>query len=214
MPEQDTSDSHQGTPDADATIDWQQRYREEQAMINRLTEENKTLRQYQEWADALKGDDEQAALAAAEALGLSYDDPSDDGSDPFAAYEKRIEKLEKSLNERAQKESQSAQEERDLETLDAGLGAFEQRIGRKLEKQEVQLLVSHAVVNRDDDGLPGINSAIDLYDQIDRTGQTRWVNTKRVNTPAQGVEGEEAPALDSHADRVASMVAKFHANQR
>jgi hypothetical protein len=118
------------------------------------------------------------------------------------------------LNERSQKESQAAQEERDLETLDAGLGAFEQRIGRKLEKQEVQLLVSHAVVNRDDDGLPGINSAIDLYDQIDRTGQTRWVNTKRVNTPAQGVEGEEAPALDSHADRVASMVAKFHANQR
>jgi hypothetical protein len=214
VPEQETPDSLQGTPGADDTSDWQKRYTDLQSEYTRSQQENSQLRQYREWADALKGDDEQAALAAAEALGLSYDEPADDGSDPFAAYEKRIEKLERLEQQREQKLTQSAQEEKDLETLDAGLGAFEKRIGRKLEEQEVKLLVSHAVVNRDDDGLPGINSAVDLYDQIDRTGQTRWVNTKRVNTPAQGVEGEETPALDSHAERVASMLANFHANQR
>jgi hypothetical protein len=211
---QDEPDSI-GTPGAEGTSDWQKRYSDLQSEYTRSQQENAQLRQYREYADALKGDDEQAALAAAEALGLSFDEEDDgDSGDAFAEYEKRIAKLEESLSSRDQKEQRAAQEERDLEALDAGLGQFEQRIGRKLEQGEVQLLVSHAVVNRGEDGLPGISSAIDLYDGIDRGSQKRWVNTKRVPVPSEGVEGEEAPALESHAERVATMVAKFNANQR
>lgn len=212
MPEQEQPDSQEGTPGAEGTGDWQKRYTDLQSEYTRSQQENAQLRQYREWTDALKGEDEQAAADAARNLGLSFNDQVEDDGDPFSAYEQRLARIEQSLNSRDQKETQRAQEEKDLEALDAGLGAFEQRMGRKLEKQEVQLLVSHAVVNRDENGLPGITAAIDLYDQIDRTGQSRWVNTKRVPVPSQGIEGEEAPALDSHAERVASMVAQFNAN--
>lgn len=212
---EETPDSREGTPGADTHDDWQKRYTDLQSEYTRSQQENATLRQYQKWADALQGDDPQAAQEAADNLGLSFvaDNENDEYADPYEQLTHRLERLEQNLGSREQQEQQAQREAMDLEVLDRGLGAFEQRIGRKLEQGEVQLLVSHAVVNRDENGAPGIESAIDLYDQIDRSGQTRWVNTKRVSVPSTGQEGEETPALDSHAERVASMVAKFQANQ-
>jgi hypothetical protein len=212
---EETPDSQQGTPGADASGDWQKRYTDLQSEYTRSQQENTKLRQYQQWADALQGDDPQAAQEAADNLGLSFvNDDDTKYDDPIQQLANKVEQLERNLGSREQQEQQAAREAQDLEVLDRGLGSFEQRIGRKLEQGEVQLLVSHAVVNRDENGAPGIDAAIGLYDGLDKNSQSRWVNTKRVSVPSVGQEGEEAPALDTHAERVADMTAKFLANER
>ena len=210
---EETPDSQAGTPGADAGSDWQKRYTDLQSEYTRSQQENAQLRQYQQYADALQGTDEQAAREAAEALGLTFAEDDAGGDDPYERLERKYEELERKFGSREQQEQQQAREAQELEVIDRGLGAYEQRLGRKLEQNEVTLLVGQAVVNRDENGAPGIDAAIDLYDGLDRSSQSRWQNTKRVSVPSVGQEGEETPALDSHAERVASMVAKFQANQ-
>jgi hypothetical protein len=216
----DQSDSleQEGTPEADAGTDWQKRYTDLQAEYTKTSQEASELRQYQELVNALSSDDPQLAAQAADALGLSFVGEEDDAepamADPMSALEQRLAGIEQYLGTRTEQETLQEMQSQDADYIDAALTGLETRIGRELTQPEVELLVSHSLVNRTNDGHPGIESAISLYDEVDSTAQDRWVRTKRVSTPSVGQEGQEQePGLPSHAERVANMVEKFQANQ-
>lgn len=207
--------SDQGIPDNSDSQDpdWQKRYTDLQAEYTRSSKEAAELRQYRELVDNVQSDDPEVQAKAAEALGLVFEESGQ--QDPQSALEARLAKLETQIGSKDEQEQIERLQEQDANYMDAALEGFETSLGRELTKHEVELLVGNALINRTEEGQPGIEQAIDLYKEIDGTAQSRWASTKRVSTPSEGREGTEKQDLDeSHSARVARMMQKFELNQR
>lgn len=210
--------SLQGTPDnsdsQEETPDWEQRYKDLQSTYTKTSQEAAELRQYQELVDAIQSDDPERQAQAADALGLSFVGDGQQEVDPTSALEQRLARLEQNLGSKDEAEQMERLQEQDADYMDTALEGYEKTLGRELTKDEVELLVGHALINRTDDGNPGIETAINLYDGIDKSAQSRWASTKRVSTPSQGSEGTVKEDLDeSHSARVARMMQKMQLNQ-
>lgn len=212
--------SNQGTPDNTESqdTDWQKRYTDLQASFTKASQEAAELRQYRELVDALQGDDPEASAYAAEQLGLAFieeENSSTTNTNPQSALEQRLERIENWLGSQNEQEALDKLQQEDAEYMDTALEGLETRLGRDLTRPEVELLVSNALVNRDDNGNPGIEAAIALYDEIDGSRQQQWARSKRVSTPAQGQEGTQMPDLDEgHSARVAAMIQRFNLNNQ
>ena len=209
--------SVQGTPDnsdsQEGTLDWEQRYKDLQSTYTKTSQEAAELRQYQELVSAIQSDDPEAKAQALDQLGLAY---ADDGQsdDPNSALLQRLERLETQIGSKDEAEQMERLQEQDADYMDTALEGYETQLGRELTKDEVELLVGNALINRTDDGNPGIEAAIKLYDQIDKSAQSRWSSSKRVTTPSEGQEGTPKEDLDeSHSARVARMMQKMQLNQ-
>lgn len=201
-----------GTPDSPEDSNWEQRYKDLQSTYTKTAQEAAELRQYEELVKNVQSDDPQVQAQAAEALGLSF---IGEETDPQTALEERLARLESTLSNRDESEQLERLQEQDADFMDTALEGFETQLGRELTKDEVELLVGHALINRTEEGTPGIDTAIELYKNIDGSAQSRWASTKRVNTPVEGREGKETADLDeSHSARVARMMQKFELNQR
>ena len=99
----------------------------------------------------------------------------------------------------------AAQEQAKIDNaLFEGLNSVQSEIGRDLEEKEIDLLASYAVMNPQEDGLPNVQAAWDLYHGlIDQ--QTAQVFKNRKNTPkpaAGGVETGKQPDLSTHANKL------------
>lgn len=211
--------SNTGTPDnsdSQDNTDWQKRYTDIQSQLTPVQQENAELRQYRNLVEQLQDDDPEVSAQAAEALGLTFvDDSFTTEEDPQAALEQRLERIENWLGTQNEQEALEKLQEEDSDYMDKALEGLETQLGRELERDEVELLVGNALVNRTEDGLPGIEQSIKLYTGIDARRQQNWARSKRVSTPAEGQEGTELPNLDeSHSDRVAAMVQKYQQNNK
>lgn len=210
-----------GTPDnsdSQDSTDWQKRYTDLQATFTQTSQEASELRQYRELVEQLQDDNPEVAAHAAEQLGLSYvndDNTPTDNDDPQAALMQRLERIENWLGSQNEQEALEAMQEEDSGLMDSALGNLETQLGRELTREEVELMVGNALVNRTEEGLPGIEEAIRLYTAIENTSQQRWSKSKRVSTPTQGREGEELPNLDeNHSARVAAMVQRYQSDNQ
>lgn len=202
-----------GNPDSqEEAVDWQKRYTDLQSQYTRTSQEAAELRQYQQLVEAVQSDDPEAQAAAAEALGLAFVGQE---TDPQTALEQRLAKLETQIGSQTEQQQLERLQEQDADYMDAALEGFETKLGRELTKDEVELLVGHALINRTEEGQPGIETAIGLYEGIDSSAQSRWASSKRVTTPTQGREGTEKQDLEeSHSARVAHMMQRFDYNNR
>lgn len=210
--------SDQGTPpegdSTQETVDWEQRYKDLQSTYTKTSQEAAELRQYQQLVDNMQSDDPEVQAQAAEALGIQFVDGGQDKSQDQILLE-RLERLESRFGNMDEQEQMERLQSQDADFMDTALEGFETQLGRELDKDEVELLVGHALINRTDDGNPGIEQAIGLYKNIDNSRQSKWASSKRVTTPTQGQEGTEKQDLDeSHSARVAHMMARFQANNR
>jgi hypothetical protein len=131
----------------------------------------------------------------------------------MAALDQRLERIENWLGSQNEQEALDQMQQEDSEYMDTALEKLETQLGRELERDEVELLVGNALVNRTEDGMPGIEQAITLYTNIDNRRQQDWAKSKRVSTPTQGREGEELPNLEEgHSARVQAMIQRYQAN--
>lgn len=210
--------SDQGTPDhsdSQEEPDWQKRYTDLQSKYTTTSQEAAELRQYRELVDAVQSDDPEAQARAAEALGLQFVPETQETVSSDQALEERLARIEGRLGSQDEAEAMETLQTEDADYMDTALEGFESSLGRELTKDEVELLVGHALINRTDEGQPGIESAINLYKGIDTSAQSRWASTKRVTTPSQGQEGTEKADLDeSHSARVSRMMERFELNNR
>lgn len=207
--------SNVGTPDnsdSQDEPDWQKRYTDLQAAHTKASQEAAELRQYREMVDNLQGDDPELSAQAAQALGLSFVE-EETNTDPMSALDQRLARIENWLGTQNEQEALEQLQQEDSEYMDAALEGLETQLGRELTREEVELLVGNALVNRTDEGHPGIEQAIQLYTTIENTAQSRWGRSKRVSTPTDGREGEDRPNLDEgHSERVANMIQKYQNN--
>lgn len=204
----------EGTPERTPPEDsnWEQRYKDLQSTYTKTAQEAAELRQYEELVKNVQSDNPELQAQAAEALGLSF---VGENQDPQTALEERLARLESTLGNRDEQEQLERLQEQDADFMDTALEGFETSLGRELTKDEVELLVGHALINRTEEGSPGIDTAIDLYKKIDGSAQSRWASTKRVTTPTEGREGTEKADLDeSHSARVARMMQRFDLNNK
>lgn len=210
------ADEVQGTPDNSDSqdTDWQKRYNDLQSTFTKTSQEAAELRQYRENVENLQSDDPELAAQAAEALGLTFvQEDSSTSSDPIEAVAQRLERIENWLGSQNEQEALEQLQQEDSEYMDKALEGLETQLGRELDREEVELLVGNALVNRTEEGHPGIEQAIKLYTDIDKRRQQNWSKSKRVSTPSDGQEGEPLPDLnEGHSARVQAMVQKYTAN--
>lgn len=203
-----------GTPETQDT-DWEKRYKDLQSEYTQTSQQAGELQQV---VDAFQSDDPQARNAAAEYLGISLvDEQGAPQEAPDEALARRLEAVESFLASGQEERAAEEMQAHDVDQINEALSGFETRTGSELTDEEVQLLASHAILNRTEDGVPGIGEALQLYENAETARQTRaqsdWAKSKRVSTPAVGQEGDETPSPDeSHPDRVARMVERLQAN--
>lgn len=210
------ADEPMGTPGTEPDsqdTDWQKRYTDLQSTFTKTTQEASELRQYRDLVQQLQDDNPEVAAQAAEQLGLSFVNDDKTPADPQAVLEQRLERIENWLGSQNEQEALDQMQQEDSEYMDSALEKLETQLGRELDRDEVELLVGNALVNRSEDGMPGIEQAIEKYTNIENRRQQNWAKSKRVSTPSQGSEGEPIPNLEEgHSDRVAAMVQKYNSN--
>lgn len=203
-------------PDSQETTDWQKRYTDLQATFTQTSQEAAQNRQYRELVEQLQSDNPEEAAHAAEQLGIAFVQENDSTpDDPQAALEQRLERIENWLGSQNEQEAFDKMQEEDSEFMDKALEGLETQLQRELSRDEVELLVGAALVNRTEDGMPGIADAIQKYTNIDNARQQNWAKSKRVSTPSQGQEGNTLPNLEeNHSQRVAAMVEKYNTDNK
>jgi len=181
--------------------DWEKDYKELQSWATRVAQENKD---YTELSQALQDPEHPRFGEALQRFNLEAPEPEQDPTEYVDPYDQRIAQLEAKLSQ-AEQQAQAAQEQAKIDNaLFEGLNSVQSEIGRDLEEKEIDLLASYAVMNPQEDGLPNVQAAWDLYHGlIDQ--QTAQVFKNRKNTPkpaAGGVETGKQPDLSTHANKL------------
>jgi hypothetical protein len=211
------TDPQQGTPEQDGT-NWEERYKNLEADHTRAAQEAAQLRVYQEAVQGLKSEDPETRQWALDALGLeaAEEEEAYQEADPNQELLQRISDMEQHLNQSQEQAQQADLQNQEVEYMNTELTAASEKLGRQFTEQELHFIVPNAVANRDENGWPGITTALDNWAELMQSqadqGQSQWAASKKSSTPASGQEGVEAPNLDNEGDRVAWMVSQAQAN--
>lgn len=176
-------------------------YANVQSWATKVAQENKEIN---ELRAALQDPNSERFEEALGYFGLEAPQPEPDPNEYVDPYEQRIAQLEAKLTQSEQQAQQQAEQQKIDNALFEGLNSVQSEIGRDLEEKEIDLLASYAVMNPQEDGLPNVQAAWDLYHGlIDQ--QTAQVFKNRKNAPkpaAGGVETGKQPDLSTHANKL------------
>lgn len=160
------------------------------------TRKSQTLKQYEErqadleFIDQLRGDPEfeqEFLRALAGKHGYEFDEPE---VDPLESVQERVERLEQ---ERLQDAQRAEEEREDQEQESFVVGELErvsQELGRDLDDDEIDFLVSASLMNRNEDGRPNVQGAYEKYKRIEGVVQKRLIESKKAPQASHGVGGE------------------------
>jgi len=197
-----------GTP---PEVDWEARYNSLQPEFTRVTQEAAELRQYQQFVEALSSDDQEIRSWALNQLGIEVP-TENEPDDELTALQQRLDKLEQGFQTSAQQSQVDTWNNHQIEYMENGLDAIAGELGRELTEEEVQIMSSIAVTNRDNEGMPDMLKAYDWLKKYDESQQQRWATTKKTpKPPGNGVPGEPTPDLSDPQKRVAWMVEQAEA---
>lgn len=175
-------------------------YANVQSWATKVAQENK---EFNELRSALQDPNSPRFAEAAEYFGLEVPQQEpDEYQDP---YEQRIAQLEAKLAQSEQQAQEHAQQQQIDNALFEGLTAVQTTIGRDLAESEIDLLASYAVMNPQENGLPNVQAAWDLYHGlIDQQTAQVFKNRKSApKPPTAGVEAGKQPDLSTFQGKLA-----------
>jgi hypothetical protein len=213
MSEQDTPIEGQpavagpeGTPgaaeQAQAEIDWQNRYQHLQPEYTRVTQENAQLREQQQlYETLLSSEDPDTRREVAEALGyqLEQEEPQYEPEDPVTQFDERLGRLEQSLSQREQEQADAAYAAHVREVVDQRLDQLQ------LDKDDQDWVLAYAInaLPITDEGLPDIEQAHEVFQARETARQKAWASSKRApHISAHGQPATEVPNLDNRQERI------------
>ena len=203
-----------GTPDATPDIDFEQRYNDLRSEFDRRNQQYAEAEQLEAVLAGEAGPDAQAQALAAFGIELEGDEEFDEFDDELDEYDPdaRIDRLESFLEEQAMAAEEEAMAEAEQEYLAEGLGILEEQEGREFSDQELETLVSIAVANPDDQGVPDLAFAHQHLNDLIQDRQQAWVQSKRSGrVPGSGVAADKAVDLDNDETRVQWMADRIEA---
>lgn len=205
-----------GTPDATPDIDFEQRYNDLRSEFDRRNQQYAEAEQLEAVLAGEAGPEAQAQALAAFGIELEGDEEFDefDEYDELDEYDPdaRIDRLESFLEEQAMAAEEEAMAEAEQEYLAEGLGILEEQEGREFSDQELETLVSIAVANPDEQGIPDLAFAHQHLNDLIQDRQQAWVQSKRSGrVPGSGVAANKAVDLDNEETRVQYMADRIEA---
>lgn len=205
-----------GTPDATPDIDFEQRYNDLRSEFDRRNQQYAEAEQLEAVLAGEAGPEAQAQALAAFGIELEGDEEFDefDEYDELDEYDPdaRIDRLESFLEEQAMAAEEEAMAEAEQEYLAEGLGILEEQEGREFSDQELETLVSIAVANPDEQGIPDLAFAHQHLNDLIQDRQQAWVQSKRSGrVPGSGVAADKAVDLDNEETRVQYMADRIEA---
>lgn len=203
-----------GTPDATPDIDFEQRYNDLRSEFDRRNQQYAEAEQLEAVLAGEAGPEAQAQALAAFGIELEGDEEFDEFDDELDEYDPdaRIDRLESFLEEQQMAAEEEAMAEAEQEYLAEGLGILEEQEGREFSDQELETLVSIAVANPDDQGVPDLAFAHQHLNDLIQDRQQAWVQSKRSGrVPGSGVAAEKAVDLDNEETRVQWMADRIEA---
>lgn len=203
-----------GTPDATPDIDFEQRYNDLRSEFDRRNQHYAEAEQLEAVLAGEAGPEAQAQALAAFGIELEGDEEFDEFDDELDEYDPdaRIDRLESFLEEQAMAAEEEAMAEAEQEYLAEGLGILEEQEGREFSDQELETLVSIAVANPDDQGIPDLAFAHQHLNDLIQDRQSAWVQSKRSGrVPGSGVAADKAVDLDNEETRVQYMADRIEA---
>lgn len=175
------------------------RYQQMQADYTRKTMELARMRKEAEQAlavyDAILDPDRAPGILSA----LGYEiDPEDEvdayGEEGPPIYDPALDEVRAELDElRTQFATQA-----ENDYMVGELAAIENKIGRELSPEELNLMTQMAMSNRMPDGTPDVQSAWATLQKITAAEQQRWVSSKR---QAPRIQRQGASEVDERIDR-------------
>lgn len=203
-----------GTPDATPDIDFEQRYNDLRSEFDRRNQQYAEAEQLEAVLAGEAGPEAQAQALAAFGIELEGDEEYDEFDDELDEYDPdaRIDRLESFLEEQQMAAEEEAMAEAEQEYLAEGLGILEEQEGREFSDQELETLVSIAVANPDDQGVPDLAFAHQHLNDLIQDRQSAWVQSKRSGrVPGSGVAAEKAVDLNDEEARVQWMADRIEA---
>lgn len=203
-----------GTPDATPDIDFEQRYNDLRSEFDRRNQQYAEAEQLEAVLAGEAGPEAQAQALAAFGIELEGDEEFDEFDDELDEYDPdaRIDRLESFLEEQQMAAEEEAMAEAEQEYLAEGLGILEEQEGREFSDQELETLVSIAVANPDDQGVPDLAFAHQHLNDLIQDRQQAWVQSKRSGrVPGSGVAAEKAVDLNDEEARVQWMADRIEA---
>lgn len=210
-PEEDTPTaeepaSQEETPEPEAetpaeTDNYEQRYNDLRSEFDRRNEFLAAI-------EGRHGPEAQAQALAQAGLEIEGDDDTPE-EDEYVDPEDRLNQLEERLQQEAEARQQSELQQKEAEWLDDRLTEISKAEGRDLEDLEVQVVLTHALSNRDPHtGEPDMDGGQKLLQSLYSTAQDRLLKSKRnASKPGVGTAGEKKYNLSDDEDRIAAMVA-------
>src|SRR5437879_2364197 len=192
------SEETQPTPDEA----FQKRYEDLRPQYDRTVSENAELRQLLE---ALSSDDPELRGLAAEALGIQLQEEEQLELDEAQQLAQRLDQLEKFFVQNQQETQTHANQEAEIDFLDAEMTALEEAGGFEFTEAEVKTLASLADRLRTDEGAPDVRAAFSLLEEAAKEVSTRQVKSKKAPQVQTGAAGEPELDFKDENARVAAM---------
>lgn len=182
-----------GQGDTENTPDWESQYNELRPEYTRATQE---LSEYRSVFEALQDPERQAEVLEALGVSAGSDNRSNDDEvdfdslmqdDPNEALIARIAALEEAQNSSLQSRQEEERLDAEVEHLTGQLGQIEQKLGRTLSDQEVELYGQLSQNFRDENGMPNALKAHELIDGYAKGRYEDYKRSKIVGQPQGGV---------------------------
>lgn len=189
----------EGTPGtaeqtAQAEVNWQEKYANLQPEYTRTTQRVAELERQQELFDLLVStDDPDTRRQVAERLGYVLDEEEqtqDADTDPFAAVDERLARVEQQLTARQQQEADATRATEVRQHVDEQLEAL------GIDKDDQDWVLAYAInaLPPTPDGLPDIEQANQVFSVRETERQRNWAKTKRAPfVPPGGRDATEVP---------------------
>jgi len=190
--------------------DYESQYNE---LRSDYTKKTQRLSETERLISALQSRDPDQQAEALQELGLleEQEEEVDDPDDPFSAYEARLARLEQEREKTRASHEEEQAVEKEVEFLDQALSAVEKKIGRELSDEEVRLYGYVATQNRNEEGLPDVEQAHKLIEDLTTQRIEQWRASKNTPQVMTGKPGESKLDFDDPDVRARYIAAKLKA---
>ena len=171
------------------------------AKTQSLAEERQGLSSPQTIAQAYAGWSPEERQEFFEQAGLEYEDPDedyedeDDYDDDYEDQPLADPRVDALLAEREDEQEQALQlafNEAQLDTIEDGLDDLEEKLGRGLSDEEIQVIGDQSWYHLDEDGMPSVEEAYARYSQASASTREAAASPKRrLRGPGAGTPGGE-----------------------
>lgn len=186
--DQDTSDE---STDTTSEVDWSKRYNDLRPEYDRTTQQ---LSQYEEFFQTLQDPESRAEALAALGLELEGDEETEEDPDD---YDSRFDRIESFLSQQEQAQQEAEVQELVGQLIEEQLEELDE--GNEFSDEYVQLLVNSAP--EDDDGVPDLAQAHDLFQKEFESQREKWVKSKRAPQAPSGGGAKHNPDLSDAEQR-------------